>query len=715
MEKKNKNILSIVLLSLSLVGVVGAAAAITKGFSEFPDIVLGGSEEVITHVEENTSQQEETFEIVDVSEIYGKLHLKDIYGVSSKQIINLDSEKIGDDVILKYRTKTHDIFYDEEHDENLDLTEYKWALEVGYILKNGHVFKGTYGFDTNKNPSYTFTDTSIYGYYSEIVFSLNGTIPDNGLSVCSTTTTDKKSKIFVMSSENPELIKSYVDFTIDGAEIGYSCDGTDSYPIRPDYYCLTNVYDQLINISIAIEERRGGFYYDPVEYTFNKDIQNNLLQINNSDGEYCKMYFLLSCFEQTDVYLDELIGCFSLKNGDYNAYLYVYGQYKEPDPISEVPEEPGLYHITITNKQLGEYAVDSEVNFITIVRSETIPRTIQHVYFQLKGIKVSDGEEIIGSIANLDSSSRTNLSFRIGGSSLVPEEILVNEYDTQYQVMLNNSEDIVYEISLVIIEIENSDCFNTCFINNYEYFPNATDSLFYRQLEANGYYTLDFRNIFASKNLTFDSHYIISVIETDNNTINNLIQDLPGNDRYLESLSIDSNYNISLKFRNTEEPITGKVHIFSIFINETAYDLYPSIHYLDSSKNSIIVTERNDLKLQSETEYIIKFSYGSDLNNEQIIFTDCGAHGIVYAGDGNLDESSYFEEGDLMDFDGVFVDCSDNLYEIRFQGWFLSALITDLSPTRSSSRYCYLTIGQSSIAFASYQFSGNVSIYESGE
>ena len=69
MEKKKKNIIFIVLLSLSLVGVVGAAAALTKGFSDLPNFVLSSSEE-----NKSPSQQEESFNLDDVSDIYGKLY-----------------------------------------------------------------------------------------------------------------------------------------------------------------------------------------------------------------------------------------------------------------------------------------------------------------------------------------------------------------------------------------------------------------------------------------------------------------------------------------------------------------------------------------------------------------------------------------------------------------------------------------------------------------
>ena len=723
MEKKNKNILSIVLLSLSLVGVVGAAAAITKGFSELPDIVLSSSEEITTHVEENTSQQEETFEIVDVSEIYGKLYLKDIYGVTSKQTIDLTSEKAGDDTILKYRTKTHDLYYDEEHDESLDLSEYKWGLEIGYVLKNGHVFKGLYGLNKN-NPSFDFPETSLYGYYSDIIFSLNGIAPENGLTICSTTETEEKGKIFIMSSEEPELITSFADFYINGHN-NYSSDRTNSYPSRPNYYCITNVSNELMNISVSVEERRGGFYYEPVEYNFENDINGNLIQIDNTNNKYTKMYFLLSCSEQTEVYLEELINCFRVKDKDYTAYLYVFGQQNEPEPTSEVPEDPGLYHITITNKQLGEYAVDSEVKLISSVRSgQTIPRVVQNVYFQLKAIKICDGEEIIGGIAGLDSSTRTNLSFRIAGSSIIPEEELVNEYDTVFNVMLNNSESITYEIALAIIDIENPDCFGSCFINNFEYLPNASDLIFNRELEAKSYYTIEPKNINSTQNIEFSHLYSISAVETDNPTINHQINDLPFDNRYLEKITINPNYSISLKFKDVNNSITGTVHKMSIYVNETIYDVYPNLKYLDTNKNTLLITERNDLKINSGKEYIFMFSASSnDLDYEQLIYTSKTSYGSIYVEDGNYDEDySYFEEGDLMSFDGVYIDCNDGSYELRIEDVANSRTacwVREIHPENHNHCYCYLTMsgeeGDETFSFLSFKSIYYVQVYEAGE
>lgn len=728
MEKKNKNILSIVLLSLSLVGVVGAAAAITKGFSEFPDIVLSSSEETVTHVEENPSQQEETFEIVDVSEIYGKLYLKDIYGATSKQVIDLNSEKLGEDTILKYRTKTFDLFYDEEHDNNLNLSEYKWGFEVGYILKNGHVFKGLYGLNKD-NPTNSFPETALYGYYSEIIFSLNGLVPDNGLSVCSTIKTKEDGKIFIMSSEDPDLITSWASINFNNST-KYLSVSEQTYPVRPDYTVMSNAPEEEIQLSVEINERRGGSYYSPTVYFFDKNIHNSSMVIDNSNGEYEKFYIVISTNTKSDVYLDELVATFQSKCDDYKIYIYIYGQYTEiPEPIAEAPDHAGHYKISFSNKEIAEYC-DSygTAHLIGSVHhpGQISPASISKTYFKLNSITTYQNGSIIDTIDNISGCSRTALEFWVEGSNIIPQWGLINEFDSCLYVGLNNSENTVYEIDLVISHIDSEDCFNSFFINHYEELEMSNS--YTEHFNQGDYLLVDIKSVTSNKTIGINYNLNAKVIETDNVTINTQIQRNLNENYYLNYYVVGLTGTVHLHFTDGNESgsndkqISGIISKFTIYVNgETG----GSIEYLDNEGFSQTINRREDLKIKSNTEYVLMFSSTStDLDYEQLIYSSETAYASIYVEDGNYDEDySYFEEGDLMSFDGVYIDCIDGSYELRIEDVANSRTacwIREITPLdRYNSCYCYLTTSgeddAESHVFISFKNIANVQIYEAGE
>ena len=114
----------------------------------------------------------------------------------------------------------------------------------------------------------------------------------------------------------------------------------------------------------------------------------------------------------------------------------------------------------------------------------------------------------------------------------------------------------------------------------------------------------------------------------------------------------------------------------------------------------------------------------AELDWEQFIYSSETAYGSIYVEDGNYDEDySYYDEGDLISFDAIYINCTDGTYELIINdndNSRTSCWIRDITPIdRYNSCYCYLTTagddGEESHAFISYKTIEWVQIYEAGE
>lgn len=687
---KKNNVLKIVLLTFVLAGVVGAAAALTKGFKEIPEFVLNETE-TIEHHEEHQEQQQEHEEQIhftkdDIVEITGEILLQDDrreYPVKTKSLEREDSD--NGDILLKYETVAHDI--DNGDPDNLySIIDYRWGAKISYILSDGRVSNEYYGCNNQHKPNKEFPRSCLNGYYTYLYFSLNGIEPNNGTYKCDEIKTKDTGKIFVMSSandENPDLYSSYGDLTVNGSSVNLQ--SSEDYPNRPEFFALFNDDEgQLLNLEFTITERTCNDKFN--EFIINKDSTNHDLKIDNTNKEYNKFYVLLSNKEQQSNYLDELVKKFDINKDKYNTSLYIYGKLNDEPvepidpPVISNPSDIGIYKLTINNSDLINYFDEyNEINVLSNVRHKENNKWItESIYFYIENIKTYNNGELVNNINNFDSPSKSHLLIRLG-NSYIPELSDEGDYGTTLSIGISNISDIYYEFNLVIIYFETDNNFGQIFLDNYQYF----DSPLYYETIFNKFDYITIEPLISTSAtynyLRFDGGNIIQVESEEYFNPKSLSEDW-----YFSGLKVNNNLEMTLIYNNDDpeddydEPIEqeifigkGKIGLYLNyenplipFCNKTTYLNSDEVDIL-----SLLVQRRNDLKMTTINVESYQFHFAE--MDEDAHFTQIYTDRIAYArvcsdGAGQISQNSINIWGEEFGFTSAEIGVYHNNFYFEF-------------------------------------------------
>lgn len=631
---KNKVIKAIIWILL-IFGIIGAAAALSKGFTEIPEFLITETETIEHH--EGTSEQHHEEQIHftkdDVLEISGEILLQNVskgMDVQRREFIIDDSNV--DDTVLKFEIET---YYNNGIEDSYSITDFKWGAKISYVLSNGSISNDYYGCNNKHEPKTVFPESCLNGCKTYIYFSLNSINPNNELYLCDELNAKEVGKLFVMSSgsqENPDFFDAFGRIYLNNGVYDYipmECSINDDN--KPYYYSFLNdPTEDEYELSIHIEEVYCN--EQSKEYNFSKSTDNKKLTIDNTQGIYSKFFILLTSDNQSREFLDEKVIEYNISDNNYSASLIIYGELNSDNPEFNMPSHPGEYLININNSDLASYfdAFGSADIFVTNYNPS------QKIYFKINYIKTFVNGDLVDTIDNLEDSNMSSLEV-MPSNNYIPSL----NYSILYIGMNTSDDEISYCIDVVIIYFESLENFGDLFLRNYSEIGNG-DNAYKSLYNKYDYLTIEplINNI---HNIHSDGYIeiklpICKLIQVDTDEFD---------DEEFDPLSISDEWQlysykvrvddlkIKLRFKNISylsqerEVFIGKGK-FSIYLNsEPDFIDYFKYYSEVSEMYSILVERRNDLKLKGTDLLTIEFGHMESIDDSICLYTDGNAVGSI--------------------------------------------------------------------------------------
>lgn len=348
---KNKVIKAIIWI-LVIFGIIGAAAALSKGFTEIPEFLINETETIEHHGSQQSGENSEE-QILEAQDVNNIVDYEITYYVKDKSSHSAGASSMA---MRKLNDSDH-IFYATEAVESGASKNKKFGIKAKFLLidgsfrvlncgitiKNDNVYSCSYSF-----PEYNYSNFHI------VCFSFDGLEPDisskfgNDYYVYETIETDFDSKIFVYSCNVPQYINQQIVISLKNNDYSQS---KTSYHYTSGFAYLN--FNQLENLSeIKLNLIITEFYSNNLTFNHNFDKTISL----NSNFE--RITICYSNNEETLNYYDydELITELNFKDGDFKCKLWICGHNPE-DPLGpEVSILPGgIYNISLTRDLLQSY------------------------------------------------------------------------------------------------------------------------------------------------------------------------------------------------------------------------------------------------------------------------------------------------------------------------------------------------------------------------
>lgn len=449
-DMKKSNVLKTVLFFLLIVGVVGATAALTKGFTEFPKIVLSETEEQTEHhVSEDTVNSDPNIQYQDI---------KDIEDYEIKLVSKFGNGKTSGNMSELSNGSGYFYTFSMVRDEQT-----YWGINIKFLLSNGSFKKLDYGFKESQNgsqdPAIPFS-TENKGSNHLVIFSYDGTAPnidnkfEDDFVIDSEYKLEFGFKIFTYICTEPQF--KYENVSINLYNDNYSRTKSLDYIDHRDgerIFVFNGVSNEtILNYNISIDT----IYSYNVSYQH--DFINNILSLDKS---YEIIVFSYSNYlnESEITSYDEIIDSITFEDGDYKTNIWIYGNVNHS---SDAPEA-GRYKISLSKS--------------TLLSTPVVPPRVGNCYDLI--IDAADYPEY--SLEEIEILRSDDTEYDYWSGEIVDSELYIeidpssshfgfggfNFYDASL-LEVPEDDDYLINIYLTIKTTGQKEAFTDLFMNNYQ-------------------------------------------------------------------------------------------------------------------------------------------------------------------------------------------------------------------------------------------------------
>ena len=359
----------IILSVLLLVGVVGGLAAITKGFSEFPEIIVH-SEEVVQHEGGNNNSSISNDDPITATEVSEAV---DFNMTLYQYNVNYPNSYSSGEFCSSF---DNDNFIFDVINNDFNNEDDRWAVELNYILKTGKIKKYYCGMDNSSmhSISYEYPDNLAKEYL--LCFSKNGGepdlendfqeipyTPDGGWKKLKVLDYDLGFKFYIYGSDKAQFLYDILTVSAndgntwskDETRTSYHYDDVNYKYIKFSY----NTEDKSqLNFSMNLNQK----WTDNIdkEFTF-----ENVVSLDVSDYDSVLITYSNNGDDYEPIDYDELVDEIVIPNGDFIGKLFVHVIYHidNPEP-SNIPTELGIYKIKLTRNDIISINNNGTILFI---------------------------------------------------------------------------------------------------------------------------------------------------------------------------------------------------------------------------------------------------------------------------------------------------------------------------------------------------------------
>ena len=326
-QMKRNKVFSVIFIGIFLVGIIGAAAALTKNFSVIPDVLISHSEEVIEHKE--TAERTES-EVLTKSDLSDALYFRmEMYERKTSWTGGYASHEFGVNSI------DNNIVYEAVYNHLDD--DYRWGMKIEAILKNGLVKKYYCGMDSNIDNTISYEYPENLGRNYLICFSKNGAEPNLESDIENVTPPeDGWKKLQIIDSELG--FKFYIYGTDQAQFINEEITtfATDNNGWVKEDSGISYHYDQpnnkFLSFSYNVSDIENFYFSINIKQNWTDKVREyNHETIINTDVSGYDTILVTYCYKNDDfnpLDYDEEIGTWTISNGAFVGKLFVHGIYK---------------------------------------------------------------------------------------------------------------------------------------------------------------------------------------------------------------------------------------------------------------------------------------------------------------------------------------------------------------------------------------------------
>lgn len=373
MSEKGKKILTIVLSCFLLVGIVGAAAALTKNFTEVPELIVDNTTEQIIHGggssedsdDEPEEQPEQPVEPIEPGE------LSDVIACKLTIFYNSENGSGGTSKELSESSDFNTVYYDIKARDSFT----KFGIYFEYVLNTGSVKKYNFGLEGTSTRNYkgiTELPESLSNYLIVVEKDGNEPIdfvsnseyqPDSGFNKLATYSTEIGAKIFVYGS---------LEKSLESTKITISYNGSSQQQTR-----FVGDEDEFFRFSYPVSDP-GSFVVDmTIRRTFDDEtyIDNEyndfviLSSIPDCDSVILVFYYDYEeqspRMDEEDIYVDGFDLADTNPGREFRIHCDIFKTFNDDPGEESYPYYSGYYRIALTRNEIIRLNNNGVIRLIT--------------------------------------------------------------------------------------------------------------------------------------------------------------------------------------------------------------------------------------------------------------------------------------------------------------------------------------------------------------